>query len=113
MLMQISPDFIKPGALHECTRFSTTPQQGGIPWQAIYIESIEVIGGQVFLGLRTVYNWKDENDYEIGNTVYYESLLMFNRIQKIGTGNKVVEENKIRNDRNLAIQKALQEQEQK
>jgi hypothetical protein len=107
----VNPNFIEPGHLHECVRFSSDPAQRN-RFQAIWIESVEILAGQVFLGIRLVLNWKDENDYELGEVVHYENLLAFNIIQKIGTAKRREDELKVRNDKLLKEQQELQEQEQ-
>jgi len=100
-------DFLKPKHLHECTRYSSKAVN------VIWIESVEIIGGQVFLGLKQVYNWIDENNYEIGEVVWYENLLVFSRIQKIGVTQKLEEEIRARNEQNAAIMQELKEQKEK
>jgi len=98
----VNDNFIKDGSLHECTRFNSKQVQ------AIWIESVEIIGGQVFLGLRVVHNWIDENNYEIGEVVHYENILAFSRIQKIGTAQRLEKEIKEHNDRLLKEEQELQ-----
>jgi hypothetical protein len=98
MTVNVNPDFLEVGKLHEATKFGQDERQG-TRWQAMYIESVELIGGQVFLGLKTVLNWTSETEYVLADTVTYENIFMFSRIQKIGTARKLEEELRINNDR--------------
>jgi len=105
--------FIKPGELHEYSRFGASEAEG-VSWRPIYIDSVQIVGGQVFLGIRDVLNWNTESDYILCDTVYFVSLFMFSRLQRIGTASRNNEEHKaynemmIRQEQELAAKKAAE-----
>lgn len=106
--------FIEVGQLHEYTRMGMDESRG-TRWQVVFIESIQEIGGQVFLGLRDVFNVTlDDNHipthWELGNVTYYENLLLFSRIQKVGTAKRRDDDLRKRNDQLLREQEAAKEQ---
>jgi len=106
-IIQVNENFIKPGHVHETTRFGANEQQTTV-WRPIYIESIEVIGGQVFLGLRDVFTEKqgsvDEKDYTVLDIVYYENMFMFSRIQRLGIAVQRDQKLKLHSDKTYAKQ---------
>ena len=78
---EVNENFISPGHLHVglCYGPDGKPKE-----KCIYVESIEVIGGAVFLGTRHVFNYKsDESDYTITDSVLYENLNVFISLQRV------------------------------
>jgi len=109
--LDVSESFIKIGEIHECILFGMD-EKNPLNWRAIVVESVEVVGGQVFLGYRDVPNWLDSKDYVVMNTVHYRNLLAFSIIQRVGTLQRMNQEYKeynkmmVREEQELARKKA-------
>jgi len=109
--------FIQPGHVHEIGQLITN-QQGHqqIRYRQIYVESIEIIGGSVFLGLRDLKNMKlneantEVIEYELYDTIQYHNINLYVSVQKFGTRMKFNEEVKQHNDKLLAEQEELKRQ---
>ena len=100
MLHGISTNFIDPGHFHEYVPF------GGDKYELVYIEGIEIIGGQVFLGVRYIHQFTSETDFVLSKEVLYDSIFRYSRLQKYGTAAKIDAEAKVYKD---ALQQAHQE----
>jgi len=94
---QVNENFLKEKQLHEfpIIRRNTANNQEVMEWMPIWVESIEVIGGVVYLGLRDVFNFNSDQvtgevkGFDLGQAVRYENLMLYPRIQKIGTAIKI------------------------
>ena len=79
---KVNPDFISPGELHVGLK------NGKQNPDVFYIESVEVIGGMVFLGTRICYNEADfrtklptKDELKLSDTVLYENMSIFLQLQ--------------------------------
>jgi len=87
---EVNENFLCPGHFHEMGMMGTHPQTGqqGISYTIVYVESVEIIGNCVFLGLRDFYDFKQNDDkteiisYKLLDTVYYRNLNAFIDIQR-------------------------------
>lgn len=113
LVLNVDPDFIQPGKMHEYgePHYERNPQTGvqvfaGLRWMPIWIESVEFIGTQTYLGVRDVWNYDETGATpdEIGDTVRYESLTLYPRLQVAGAAKKREIEIKTRNDKRIADQ---------
>ena len=111
--LNVCPRFIQPGKMHEYGEpyYEKHPQSGaqmfaGIRWKPIWVESIETIGSQVYLGIKDVWNYDETgaSPDEIGDTVLYESLALYPRLQVVGAAKKRETEVKVRNDKRIVDQ---------
>jgi len=117
-IYEVNENFIKPGSMHEygVPRYERDPLTGDqvcvdIQWGPIWIESVEIIGSQVYLGVKDVvvkdirnYDPANPASYDVGGVVFYESLSMYPRLQIAGTVQKRKAEIKALNDKNIADQ---------
>jgi hypothetical protein len=108
---ELSLDFVHPGNMHEYGEhhYEKNPQTGaqifvGIRWKPIFIESVEIIGSQVYLGVRDVFNYDETGATpdEIGDVAYYENLILYPRLQIVGTARKREMDIKTKGDKKIA-----------
>ena len=113
----VNPNFINPGNFHEVGMLSTNPQTGqqGILKRIVYIESVEIVGGTAWLGLREYGEFKLSEDKtkvesaDLYDTVTYHNIGMFCEIQTYENKVRFLQEDKRRKDTIAAIKKELQE----
>ena len=116
----VNENFLKAGEVIEVGMLTTDPQTGrqATNRQTIYLESVEVIGGSVFLGLRhfkNLYLNEDETeivDMELYDTVQYHNINLYVFVQRFGQRKKIDIEIKKRNDELLKEEQALQTQQE-
>ena len=119
----VNEQFISPGHIHEVTRFGSDlvrdahgQPTGQLNWRAVYIDSVQIIAGQAFLGIKDC-NFIPTDDKTgikeilyIAETAQYENLFVFNRIQRYGTNTKANDEHREYVKQHTQIQEELKEQ---
>ena len=100
MQLNVNKNFIECGRVHEVGQLVSHPQTGQqmIHNSRIYIESVEVVGGNTFLGIRAIKNLHMNEDntevvsYDLFDTVQYHNINLYIMVQKCGTNNKFEKE---------------------